>query len=233
MRNRIYLSIAIAAAAFAGAPDAEAGVIDIISQPGTACEFGAPSGMTGDCTTVAIEPHAAWQPNDPNPPGYGGEWVSYADTGIDGQTVAPRDLESPVFTIVESFVVDTAASLDFWIWADDTASLYFNLSGAPFLELVTSANLSQDTCADGSIGCETPEYYNLTRNLAPGAYDITMGVYQTGTGTTNASNPFGVLYSGRVTTTTVPAPGTLALFGLGLLAIATTRRRVSRLVSNG
>lgn len=225
MKNRICLSIAIAAAALMGAQqEADAGVIDIVSQPGTECIYGDASGMSGDCTTVAIEPHDAWQQNDPTPPGYGGVWVSYADTGVDGDTLAPRNVEMPLFTIVESFVIDSSGSIDFWIWADDTAALYFNITGAA-LDLVIGHNWTQDTCADGSIGCESDEFYNLTADLAPGSYDITMDVYQVGTGDTNASNPFGVLYSGRVATA-VPAPGTLALFGLGLLALAGTRRRV-------
>jgi hypothetical protein len=213
-RKKALASLTAVLLALAG--NAQAGVIDIVSQPGTDCIYEAGSGLAGSCTTQAIEPHAAWQSNDPNPPGYGGVWVSYADTGIDGNTV-PAASGLPIFTIVESFTIGGAGAIDFWIWADDTADLYFNLSGAG-LGLIHGANFSQSTCANGQIGCQPGEYYNLSSALAAGTYDITMSIYQVGTGTTAASNPFGVLYSGRVTT--VPEPGTLALIGFGLVAFA-------------
>ena len=208
-----------------GSSDAEADIIDIISEAGTTCILELGSGLVGDpCVTEEIGPHSLWQGNDPNPPGYGGVWVSYDDTGVDGTTLAPRDREGPIFTIVESFTIDSAGSIDFWIWADDTADVYFNLDSAAAPELVFRANFFQDICADGSIGCEPDEYFNLARDLAAGTYDITISVYQLGFGTTPANNPFGVLYSGRVTTV-VPEPGTLALFGAGLLGLGLARRR--------
>ena len=213
-------------AAFVFSSGAHATIIDIVSAPGTACIYGSGSGLAGDCTTVAITPHAAWQTNDPSPPGYGGVWVSYADTGIGGDTLAPTSSD-PIFTIVESFTIGSSGLLDFWIWADDTADLYFNLAGES-LDLVFGANFSQATCANGQIGCQPDEYFNLAASLTAGTYDITMSVYQVGTGTTTGSNPFGVLYSGRVTA--VPEPGTVALMGVGLMMLGVTalrRRRVA------
>ena len=207
---------------------AQADPITIISGPGNedACALGGAELLGTACETVDIGPHALWQSNDPNPPGYGGVWVSYAETGIDGDIVPMPSREVPIFTIVETFTIESAGSIDFWIWADDTADLYFNLAGET-LNLVNGANFSQKVCADGTIGCEPNEYYNLAADLSAGTYDITMSIYQVGTGTTNPSNPFGVLYSGQVTTS-VPEPGTLALFGLGLLLIGGARWRLEK-----
>ena len=87
----------------------------------------------------------AWQSPDPTGPGYGGVWVSYDETGYDGTVVAPTS-DLPIFSIIETFTITSAGSIDFYIWADDTADLYFNLSSEAE-DLIFAANFAQGTCA--------------------------------------------------------------------------------------
>lgn len=113
---------------------ASAGTIPIVSGPGNeeSCVLEAGSGSPGtSCMTQLIDVHPLWQPNNPVQTGYGGEWVSYADTGSPGSTLAPLGDTSPIMTLVETFTITTAGVIDFWIWADDTVDLYFNASGDP------------------------------------------------------------------------------------------------------
>lgn len=234
MIQKIALSVILAVGCMAGAP-VMAAPITIASGPGNAtCTLGPGSGTNGDsCTTAAISVHPAWQANNPSPPDLGGVWVSYADTGPDGTTLAPRngssqnpDGEQVIMTLVESFTVNRAATIDVRVWADDTAGVTLREMDGTVLEQ-KAPNFTQDTCADGPIGCEPPEAYQLLTSVGPGSYELAMDFYQVGDGETNASNPFGGLYAGQVS---VPVPAGLALFGTGLLGLGVlgARSRGSR-----
>ena len=219
--SRLTLTAATFALAMA-AGAANAAPISIVSGAGDSCSFGAGSGMAGACTTQTVTPHPAWQNQAAAP--YGGAWVSYADTGVGGSVLAPRngsatnpDGKQAMFSVTESF--SGAGALDFWVWADDTVDLY--LDGV----LLIAANFTDATCANGPVGCEPSEYYRINTVLGAGDHEIEIVTYQFGTGTDTNSNPFGLLYSGQFTPAEVPEPATRALFGAGLLGLGVARRR--------
>ncbi|GAC29689.1 PEP-CTERM sorting domain-containing protein [Brumicola pallidula] len=160
---------------------------------------------TSTCTLVNITPHSAWQTN--NPFGNGAVWVSSLDSGIGGITI-PSSNTTPYMTITEMFW-GNAFSLD--IWADDTASVY--VDGL----LVISENLSQGTCAIGSIGCEPNENGSVSGSWGVNAWHtVRIDVYQTG------GSVAGALYSGSYN---VPVSGSLALLGLGLVGLMISRKK--------
>ena len=201
----------------------------IVSGGGTAtCVLGPGTGAAPNtpCALQAITPHSLWQPNLPSIAGYGGVWVSYANTGVGGNTLAPQagstlnpTGRASIMDVSETFNLSNGGALDLYVWADDTADVFLDNV------LQIAANFSQNVCANGSIGCEPGEYFHLNTLLGTGNHALTLRAYQTGSGTTPSSNPFGLLYSGNVTVNTlsqnlsVPAPDALVLMLTGLVGL--------------
>jgi hypothetical protein len=188
-------------------------VIPIISNVGDTITFS----PLGAVSAVAVNPHPLWEPNS-NHLASGAVWISYAQTGYQGNTLAPPSGTTVVMTVVESFYANAGSVLSLKVWTDDTSEVFIN--GVS----VFPPNFTQNICANGPIGCQPqePGIINYVFQTS-GWQTITFNSYQVGTGTDTTSNPFGLLYDGTVTL--VPEPGSLLLLGLGLMGVAGFRRK--------
>lgn len=204
--------------------------------------------MQQSCTVQTISLHRRWQTNDPN--GDGAAWISYADTGALGSTlaVAPGgNKQAPVMFVRETLTgLQAGDRLVMDVWADDTSEVQLQYGdGSTFfgshLATLLTPNFTQNTCADGANGCEpedkaTIDYTFTAQDVAAaagGSLYLSFSAFQVGTGTTNATNPFGLLYSGYTSSTSsgqrtaadVPEPPVfgLLLATLGLFAARRVR----------
>ena len=188
------------------------------------CAFISPAAGSGQCSIQTVTAHPAWMPDN----GLNATWISYGPTGYqDAGPYAPRDPNLPLIRVTETFTLTLPSLLNIAIWADDTAEVFINGIS------VFAPNFTQSICANGSIGCEPDELGQISQLLAIGTHTVSFDVFQIGTGTNTASNPFGLLYTGSVevfgtgTNVTVSeAPGvSVALAGLLGFGLAARRRR--------
>jgi PEP-CTERM motif len=167
---------------------------------------------------VFIAPNPVWAVA---PAGAG--WISYADTGNDPEAFSPPNSTlNPWAIFTESFFLPGSTNTgSVRVWADDTASV--TLDGSPVgppADLILGS-----ACAAGSIGCLPNAFADISLSgLSQGEHSLTFSVYQLGGG------PFGLLYSGSVTSTDAqvapaPEPATFLALGVGLLAFAAILRR--------
>jgi len=187
--------------------------------------FTAPS-----ASAVTIAPHPAWQ-TTPVSPGDPAAWISYANTGVGaGATLAPFNPGCSAATpeqckvlmrVTETFTADVAAQLSLRTWADDTVAIYLDDVQ------VVAPNFTQDTCADGSPGCEADEFALIDQQVAAGTHVLRFDVYQVGQSTNPPENPFGLLYTGTIEAP-VPEPLSIALVGIGLIGLGFASRRRQR-----
>jgi hypothetical protein len=78
-------------------------------------------------------------------------------------------------------------------------------------------------CVEACQSSEGGVFSNVA--FSAGTHTLRFDVYQVGSDTNQPNNPFGLLYTGTAEASAVPAPGTYALPGAGLVGLAASRRR--------
>ncbi len=179
----------------------------------------------GGTTVTLINPYGVYA--DPSiPAGLSAgtaKWISYAMTG-EGQIVAPnivgtRTIGNETMHLQRMFNIASGGDFNWYAYADDTMAMTFSGPSGSYNPFAAFPG-QIDPCAPGNtapIGCVTGSMgsFNLT-NLLPGTYTLDMYVFQTNSG------GFGASYAGNYT---VPEPATLAIFGFGLVGVASRLRR--------
>lgn len=155
------------------------------------------------------------------------KWISYANTGSGG-VVAPNTTDrnnnsQATAHFQRKFNIGGAGILDLWLLTDDTATV--TLTGPGGTNTLWSAYSGQvDPCAPGGtgtpVGCVNADMGTYsTSGLSSGAYTLDVYAFQTN------GDVFGSQYAMKYSSASVPEPGTLALFGIGLFGLAFRLRK--------
>ncbi len=217
---------------------------------------GSETNSANGAQNVIIQPHNAWAaPNVTNGNTEGAFWISHdVGSGANGNVTVPItsscsnglsncDSDDISVSFFESITASAGDTLGFWVYADDTARVLLSGPGVLtdltgdgafvddlFVQISVDPNFTQGTCAVGPIGCQANEFSFIeVQGLLAGEYTVRIDTYQTSGGSNaNGANPFGVLYSGglsSVNAVSVPEPGALALFAFGLAGLGFAARR--------
>lgn len=175
------------------------------------------NGVGASGLTVTTGVHPLWQPNNPN--GSSAVWISYADTGYQGNHFQPSLGSKQVVAITDTFTAAGSNVLNLQIWADDSAGVYVD-----GVQVFAPVYTQGSACSGQVIGCLPGQDGVLSNyHLGAGTHTITFDLYQTGTGTDTTSNPMGLLFTGS--DVSAPEPAALLLVGGGLIGIGMIRRR--------
>jgi hypothetical protein len=196
--------------AFLVSPFSWGGTITLLSgvSPGGSNNLGA---------NVLITPIPEWT-TDPT-----AKWISYMNTGVGGTFIASSSSVA-AGRFFQSFIIPTGTNFfgSITVWADDTAAVY--LDGALLVDATKTLGAH---CSNGPITCQGGGYIiPLTGNNTPGqTHTLEFDVFQLG------GDVFGLLYNGQVSfsdAVAAPEPGSFALIGGGLLALAGISRKFAR-----
>lgn len=176
---------------------------------------------------VATAYHPAWEPSHVGTSG--AAWISYADTGYDGLTLAPfaQGNTVPVMSVREEFTAMAGSFLTLTVWADDTSIVRLvNLSNPSSSVIIPHATWANSVCETYPVSCapgNSGSYSHTFDANDAGNYELWFDTYQVGTGGNTHINPFGLMYEGNISS--VPEPSSMMLFGTGLLGLAGILRR--------
>ena len=192
-------------------------------------------------TVTAITPHPAW--GDVN--GLAGttqaKWISYMNSGWNTTTNAPQEpIAGPnvpqgqripanaTLTITRTFDISGLGLFDFFVLADDTATVQFGKQGQAPTTYYDAVQGQVDPCASGfpgspgflgPISCVNGAEGHVSLNsLSAGLYTLTIYLYQTN------NMVFGTQFAGSYTQAdpppSVPEPTSMVLLGTGLIGFA-------------
>ena len=101
-----------------------------------------------------------------------------------------------LLTVLEMINELTAVNVSLKMWADDTAKFYVDN-----VVVKNELLLAQGpACNATPISCPPDLFFSYVAQLPAGPHTFKWEVFQVGTGTTNNSNPFGLLYAGEYDT---------------------------------
>ena len=185
------------------------------------------TGDTQDSVTpgevTAITPHSVWGDVSNHAGLLAGKakWISYANTGVGGDTVAPgikdpdnngnnddRTIGNETALFSRTLLIGGAGDFDFWLLADDTATAVLNGPGNYSNTLFTASTQQIDPRAPGyggtGLGCvENAMGHISLSGLASGLYTLNVTPSRP-TATSSASSTRGATRRRRRTPTCSP-----------------------------
>lgn len=195
---------------------------------------------------TAITPHSVWGDvsNDAGLAAGTAQWISYANTGVGGIVAEGiddpdnngnynnRTIGNETALFSRTLQIGGDGAFEFWLLADDTATVVLN--GPGYSNTLFTASAQQiDPCAPGygggaGLGCvESAMGHILLNGLTSGLYTLNVYTFQTN------GDVFGIQYAGSYSSNSksaddpqpAPEPMSLVLLGTGMVGVASRLKR--------